>query len=165
MYRGVDSEGSFNEIIGNNIYNLAGSYYEGNDGTDGGEYGIHASYDNTIINNTIHDSKITGSAIYVTVNCTAYGNVIQNISGEHAFEFSSSASNTLVKDNFINMTSGNGMYIRGNMTNVKVFDNDIYTPQGTAIIVKVLSKAKIPDFIYIENNRIFDCNRTAINFA
>ena len=165
MYRGVDSEGSFNEIIGNDIYNLAGSYYEGNDGTDGGEYGIHASYENTIINNTIHDSKITGSAIYVTVNCTAYGNVIQNISGEHAFEFSSSASNTLVKDNFINMTSGNGMYIRGNMTNVKVFDNDIYTPQGTAIIVKVLSKAKIPDFIYIENNRIFDCNRTAINFA
>ena len=165
MYRGVDSEGSFNEIIGNDIYNLAGSYYEGNNGTDGGEYGIHASYDNTIINNTIHDSKITGSAIYVTVNCTAYGNVIQNISGEHAFEFSISASNALVKDNFINMTSGNGMYIRGNMTNVTVSDNDIYTPQGTAIIVKVLSKAKIPDFIYIENNRIFDCNGTAINFA
>ena len=165
MYRGVDSEGSFNEIIGNDIYNLAGSYYEGNDGTDGGEYGIHASYDNTIINNTIHDSKITGSAIYVTVNCTAYGNVIQNISGEHAFEFSISASNALVKDNFINMTSGNGMYIRGNMTNVTVLDNDIYTPQGTAIIVKVLSKAKIPDFIYIENNRIFDCNGTAINFS
>ncbi|WP_405289314.1 hypothetical protein [Methanobrevibacter sp.] len=165
MYRGVDSEGSFNEIIGNNIYALAGSYYEGNNGTDGGEYGIHASYDNTIINNTIHDSKITGSAIYVTVNCTAYGNVIQNISGEHAFEFSISASNALVKDNFINMTSGNGMYVRGNMTNVTVCDNDIYTPQGTAIIVKVLSKAKIPDFIYIENNRIFDCNGTAINFA
>ena len=165
MYRGVDSEGSFNEIIGNNIYALAGSYYEGNNGTDGGEYGIHASYDNTIINNTIHDSKITGSAIYVTVNCTAYGNVIQNISGEHAFEFSISASNTLVKDNFINMTSGNGMYIRGNMTNVTVCDNDIHSPEGTAIIVKVLSKAKIPDFIYIENNRIFDCNGTAINFA
>ncbi len=165
MYRGVDSEGSFNEIIGNNIYALAGSYYEGNNGTDGGEYGIHASYDNTIINNTIHDSKITGSAIYVTVNCTAYGNVIQNISGEHAFEFSISASNALVKDNFINMTSGNGMYIRGNMTNVTVCDNDIHSPEGTAIIVKVLSKAKIPDFIYIENNRIFDCNGTAINFA
>ena len=165
MYRGVDSEGSFNEIIGNNIYALAGSYYEGNNGTDGGEYGIHASYDNTIINNTIHDSKITGSAIYVTVNCTSYGNVIQNISGEHAFEFSISASNTLVKDNFINMTSGNGMYIRGNMTNVTVCDNDIHSPEGTAIIVKVLSKAKIPDFIYIENNRIFDCNGTAINFA
>ena len=165
MYRGVDSEGSFNEIIGNNIYALAGSYYEGNNGTDGGEYGIHASYDNTIINNTIHDSKITGSAIYVTVNCTAYGNVIQNISGEHAFEFSISASNTLVKDNFINMTSGNGMYIRGNMTNVTVCDNDIHSPEGTAIIVKVLSKAKIPDLIYIENNRIFDCNGTAINFA
>ncbi|WP_296869175.1 Ig-like domain-containing protein [uncultured Methanobrevibacter sp.] len=165
MYRGVDSEGSFNEIIGNNIYDLAGSYYEGNNGTDGGEYGIHASYDNTIINNTIHDSKITGSAIYVTVNCTAYGNIIQNISGEHAFEFSISASNTLVKDNFINMTSGNGMYIRGNMTNVTVCENDIHSPEGTAIIVKVLSKAKIPDFIYIENNRIFDCNGTAINFA
>ena len=165
MYRGVDSEGSFNEIIGNNIYALAGSYYDGNNGTDGGEYGIHASYDNTIINKTIHDSKITGSAIYVTVNCTSYGNVIQNISGEHAFEFSISASNTLVKDNFINMTSGNGMYIRGNMTNVTVCDNDIHSPEGTAIIVKVLSKAKIPDFIYIENNRIFDCNGTAINFA
>ena len=165
MYRGVDSEGSFNEIIGNDIYNLAGSYYEGNDGTDGGEYGIHASYDNTIINNTIHDSKITCSAIYVTVNCTAYGNVIQNISGEHAFEFSISASNSWVYDNLINMTAGNGMYIRGNMTNVTVSDNSICTPEGTAIIIKVLSKAKIPDFIYIENNKIFDFNGIAINFA
>lgn len=165
MYRGVDSEGSFNEIIGNDIYNLAGSYYEGNNGTDGGEYGIHASYDNTIINNTIHDSKITCSAIYVTVNCTAYGNVIQNISGEHAFEFSISASNSLVYDNLINMTSGNGMYIRGNMTNVTVCDNNICTPEGTAIIIKVLSKAKIPDFIYIENNQIIDFNGTVINFA
>ena len=165
MYRGVDSEGSFNEIIGNDIYNLAGSYYEGNDGTDGGEYGIHASYDNIIINNTIHDSKITGSAIYVTVNCVAYGNVIQNISGEHAFEFSITASNALVYDNFINMTSGNGMYIRGNMTNVTVSNNDIYSPAGTAILVKMLSKVKIPNFIYIMDNRIFDFNSTAINFA
>ena len=165
MYRGVDSEGSFNEIIGNDIYNLAGSYYEGNDGTDGGEYGIHASYDNTIINNTIHDSKITGSAIYVTVNCTAYGNIIQNISGEHAFEFSISASNTLVHDNFINMTLGNGMYIRGNMTNVTVSNNAIHTPEGTAILIKMLSKIKIPDHIYLVNNQIFDFNSAAINFA
>ena len=165
MYRGVDSEGSFNEIIGNNIYNLAGSYYEGNNGTDGGEYGIHASYDNTIINNTIHDSKITGSAIYVTVNCTAIGNVIENITGEHAFEFSISASNTLVHDNFINMASGNGMYIRGNMTNVTVSNNAIHTPDGTAILIKMLSKTKIPDHIYLVNNQIFDFKNAAINFA
>ena len=46
-YRGVDSEGSFNRIIGNKIFNLSGSYYEGNNGTDGGEGGIFASYDNT----------------------------------------------------------------------------------------------------------------------
>ena len=165
MYRGVDSEGSFNEIIGNNIYNLAGSYYEGNNGTDGGEYGIHASYDNIIINNTIHDSKITGSAIYVTVNCTAIGNVIKNITGEHAFEFSVSASNTLVHDNFINMASGNGMYIRGNMTNVTVSNNAIHTPDGTAILIKMLSKTKIPDHIYLVNNQIFDFKNAAINFA
>ena len=165
MYRGVDSEGSFNEIIGNDIYNLAGSYYEGNDGTDGGEYGIHASYDNIIINNTIHDSKITGSAIYVTVNCTAIGNVIKNITGEHAFEFSISASNTLVHDNFINMASGNGMYIRGDMTNVTVSNNAIHTPEGTAILIKMLSKTKIPDHIYLINNQIFDFKNAAINFA
>ena len=165
MYRGVDSEGSFNEIIGNNIYNLAGSYYEGNNGTDGGEYGIHASYDNTIINNTIHDSKITESAIYVTVNCTAYGNIIQNISGVNAFEFSISASNTFVHDNFINMTSGNGMYIRGNMTNVTVSNNAIHSPEGTAILIKMLSRTKIPDYIYLMNNQIFDFKNAAINFA
>ena len=164
MYRGVDSEGSFNEIIGNDIYNLAGSYYEGNDGTDGGEYGIHASYCNTVINNTIHDSKITESAIYVTVNCTAYGNIIQNISGANAFEFSISASNTLVHDNFINMTSGNGMYIRGNMTNVTVFNNSIRSPEGTAILIKMLSKTKIPDHIYLLGNQIFDFKNMAINF-
>ena len=165
MYRGVDSEGSFNEIIGNDIYALAGSYYEGNNGTDGGEYGIHASYDNTIINNTIHDSKITGSAIYVAVNCTAYGNVIQNISGEHGFEFSISASNALVENNIINMSSGNGMYIRGNMTNVTVSNNIIDTKNGTAILIKKLSKAKYPDKITLMNNRILEKTKSFIDFS
>ncbi|MBQ5904479.1 MAG: hypothetical protein IIW88_01235, partial [Clostridia bacterium] len=42
------------------IFNLSGSYYEGNNGTDGGEGGIFASYNNLIANNTIYDSKITG---------------------------------------------------------------------------------------------------------
>ena len=156
MYRGVDSEGSFNEIIGNDIYNLAGSYYEGNNGTDGGEYGIHASYSNTIINNTIRDSKITEAAIYVTINCTAYGNKIYNISGRHGFEFSTTASNTLVENNFINMTLGNGIYIKGNMTNVTLTGNDIDTKNGTAILIKMLSKSKIPDNITIKNNRILE---------
>ena len=165
MYRGVDSEGSFNEIIGNDIYNLAGSYYEGNNGTDGGEYGIHASYDNTIINNTIHDSKITGSAIYVTVNCTAYGNVIQNISGEHAFEFSISASNALVQGNSINMASGNGMYIRGNMTNVTVSNNSISSKNGTAVLIKMLSKSKYPDNITIKDNLILEGTKSFIDYS
>ena len=165
MYRGVDSEGSFNQIIGNDIYNLAGSYYEGNDGTDGGEYGIHASYDNTIINNTIHDSKITCSAIYVTVNCIAYGNVIQNISGEHGFEFSTTASNTLVQDNLINMTSGNGMYIRGNMTNVTVSNNVIGSKNGTAILIKKLTSSKYPGKVIIKDNRILEGTASLIDFS
>lgn len=165
MYRGVDSEGSFNEIIGNNIYNLAGSYYEGNNGTDGGEYGIHASYDNIIINNTIHDSKITGSAIYVTVNCTAIGNVIKNITGEHAFEFSISASNTLVQGNTINMASGNGMYIRGNMTNVTVSNNSISSKNGTPVLIKMLSKSKYPDNVTIKDNLILDGTKSFIDYS
>ena len=165
MYRGVDSEGSFNEIIGNDIYNLAGSYYEGNDGTDGGEYGIHASYDNTIINNTIHDSKITGSAIYMADNCSAYGNLIQNITGEHGFEFSTSASNTVVENNFINMASGNGMYVRGNMTNVTLTNNIIDSKNGTAILIKMLSKSKYPNFIDIKGNKILDFSVNAIDFS
>lgn len=165
MYRGVDSEGSFNEIIGNNIYNLAGSYYEGNNGTDGGEYGIHASYDNTIINNTIHDSKITGSAIYVTVNCTAIGNVIKNITGEHAFEFSISASNTLVQGNTINMASGNGMYIRGNMTNVTVSNNSISSKKGTAVLIKMISKSKYPDNVTIKDNLILEGTKSFIDYS
>lgn len=165
MYRGVDSEGSFNEIIGNNIYNLAGSYYEGNDGTDGGEYGIHASYGNTVINNTIHDSKITGSAFYISVNCTAYGNRIYNISGEHGFEFSTSASNALVENNIINMTSGNGMYIRGNMTNVTLLSNVIDSKNGTAILIKMLSKSKYPDNITIKDNLILENAKAYINYS
>lgn len=165
LYRGVDSEGSFNQIIGNKIYNLVGSYYEGNNGTDGGDYGIHASYSNVIINNTIQDSKITGSAIYISVNCTALDNVIQNISGANAIEFSISGSNTLVDNNLINMTSGNGIYIRGNMTNVTLSKNIISSPDATAILIKALSKAKYPDFIIIENNMILDFNRSAIDFS
>lgn len=165
MYRGVDSEGSYNQIIGNDIYNLAGSYYEGNDGTDGGEYGIHASYDNTIINNTIHDSKITGSAIYMAVNCIAYGNIIQNISGEHGFEFSTSASHTLLENNFIGMSSGNGIYIRGNMTNVTLSNNTISSPDATAILIKMLSKSKYPDILTIKDNRILDFNKSCIDFS
>ena len=164
-YRGVDSEGSFNQIIGNNIFNLSGSYYEGNDGTDGGEGGIYASYDNLIANNTIHDSKITGTAIYAVVNATVYGNVIDNITGPNGIQFAPSASNCLIYNNAINMNTGNGIYVQGSMSNLTLSNNIISTNEGSGILIIKQTKAKYPIDVTIESNcfseNLIDC----INFS
>ena len=165
MYRGVDSEGSFNEIIGNDIYNLAGSYYEGNDGTDGGEYGISASYDNTIINNTIHDSKITGSAIFVAVNCTVEGNRIYNIQGAHGIEFAAAASNSKVCNNNVSLISGNVIFLKGTLVNVTLDNNVIGTSNGTAILIKKQTNSKYPNNITISNNILLETNNAYINYS
>lgn len=164
-YRGVDSEGSFNQIIGNNIFNLSGSYYEGNDGTDGGEGGVYASYDNLIANNTIHDSKITGTAIYAVVNATVYGNVIENITGPNGIQFAPSASNCLIYNNTINMNTGNGIYVQGSMSNLTLSNNIISTNEGSGILILKQTKAKYPTDVTIDSNcfgeNLIDC----INFT
>ncbi len=164
MFRGVDSEGSFNQIIGNNIYALAGSYYEGNNGTDGGEYGIHASYDNIIINNTIHDCKITGAAIYVAVNNTVEGNQIYNIQGEHGIELGFTASNSLVYNNSISLISGNGIFLKGTLVNTSLDSNIIATENGTAILIKKQTNSKNPDNITISNNVLLEINKAFIDY-
>ncbi len=164
MFRGVDSEGSFNNIIGNNIYDLAGSYYEGNNGTDGGEYGIHASYNNTIINNTIHDCKITGAGIYVALNNTVEGNLIYNIQGEHGIELGFTSSNSSIINNNISLISGNGIFLKGTLVNVTIDNNIIGTENGTAILIKKQTNSKNPDNITILNNILLEINDAFIDY-
>ena len=163
-YRGVDSEGSFNIIVGNRIFNLSGSYYEGNDGTDGGEGGIFASYNNVIINNTIYDSKITGPAIYAVVNTTIIGNTIQNITGPNGIQFALTASNCLIHNNTINMANGTCIYVKGNMSNLTLSNNIISSPNGTGILIVKQTRAKYPVDVTILNNYLLENLEDYINY-
>ena len=157
-YRGVDSEGSFNLIVGNKIFNLSGSYYEGNNGTDGGEGGIFASYDNIIINNTIYDSKITGPAIYAVVNTTVIGNVVRNITGPNGLQFALTASNCLIENNTIQMNDGNAIYVKGNMSNLTLSKNILSAKNGTGILIQKQTRAKFPvDVNIMDNIFLEDC--------
>ena len=164
-YRGVDSEGSFNRIIGNKIFNLSGSYYEGNNGTDGGEGGIFASYDNTIINNTIYDSKITGTVIYAVVNTTVIGNVIQNITGPIGIQFALTASNCLIHNNTISMNEGNCIQVKGNMTNLTLSNNIISNRDGKGILILKQTRAKFPVDVTIANNTFLEGLNDYINYT
>ena len=163
-YRGVDSEGSFNQIIGNRIFNLSGSYYEGNNGTDGGEGGIFASYNNVIINNTIYDSKVTGPAIYAVVNTTVIGNVIENISGPNGIQFAITASNCLIHNNTINMNEGYCIQVKGNMSNLTISNNIISNKNGTGIIILKQTRAKYPIDVTILNNCFLENLNDYINY-
>ncbi|WP_297982910.1 right-handed parallel beta-helix repeat-containing protein [uncultured Methanobrevibacter sp.] len=165
MYRGVDSEGSFNNIIGNIIFNLTGGYFEGNDGTEGGDYGIHASYDNLIANNTVFNSKLTGSAIYLMPNNTAYGNIVYNISGRSGIEFNYYASNCDVYDNLIYMARGNGIYVFGRMSNLTVSSNIVGSLDSEAILFKRQSNSKYPNNSSVFDNSIFSFSNSAIDIS
>ena len=164
-YRGVDSEGSFNQIIGNKIFNLSGSYYEGNNGTDGGEGGIFASYNNLIANNTIYDSKITGPAIYAVVNTTVYGNVIENITGPNGIQFALTASNCRVYNNTISMKNGTCIIVKGNMTNLTLSNNIISTNNGSGILILKQTRAKFPVDVTIDSNCFLENLRDCINYT
>lgn len=164
-YRGVDSEGSFNFIAGNKIFNLSGSYYEGNNGTDGGEGGIFASYDNVIINNTIYDSKITGPAIYAVVNTTVIGNVVRNITGPNGLQFSLTASNCLIENNTFDMNDGNAIYVKGSMNNLTLANNIISAKNGTGIMIQKQTRTKFPIDVTIENNIFLEDSIDYINYA
>ena len=163
-YRGVDSEGSFNQIIGNKIFNLSGSYYEGNNGTDGGEGGIFASYDNIIVNNTIYDSKITGPAIYAVVNTTVCGNTINNITGPNGIQFALSASNCLIHNNTINMNEGTAILVKGNMSNLTLSNNVISAKNGSGILIQKQTRAKFPVDVTIVNNYLLEDLAEYINY-
>ena len=164
-YRGVDSEGSFNLIVGNKIFNLSGSYYEGNNGTDGGEGGIFASYDNIIINNTIYDSKITGPAIYAVVNTTVIGNVVKNITGPNGIQFALTASNCLIENNTIDMNDGNAIYVKGNMSNLTLSKNILSAKNGTGILIQKQTRAKFPVDVTIIDNIFLEDSIDYINYA
>ena len=164
VYRGVDSEGSFNLIAGNKIFNLSGSYYEGNNGTDGGEGGIFASYDNIIINNTIYDSKITGPAIYAVVNTTVIGNVVKNITGPNGLQFALTASNCLIENNTFDMNDGNAIYVKGNMTNLTLSKNILSAKNGTGILIQKQTRAKFPVDVAIIDNIFLEDSIDYINY-
>ncbi|MBO7518550.1 MAG: right-handed parallel beta-helix repeat-containing protein, partial [Methanobrevibacter sp.] len=164
-YRGVDSEGSFNLIVGNKIFNLSGSYYEGNNGTDGGEGGIFASYDNIIINNTIYDSKITGPAIYAVVNTTVIGNVVKNITGPNGLQFALTASNCLIENNTFDMNDGNAIYVKGNMTNLTLSNNILSAKNGTGILIQKQTRAKFPVDVTIIDNIFLEDSIDYLNYA
>lgn len=160
VYRGIDSEGSFNIIVGNIIFNLTGGYFEGNDGTEGGDYGIHASYSNILANNTIFDSKLTGSAIYLMPNNTAYGNIIYNISGKSGLEFNYYADNCNVSGNIIDVPLSNPIYVFGRMNNLTIENNVISSNNASGIVIKKQSNSKYPTNVTISDNLIMNYLRT-----
>ena len=160
VYRGIDSEGSFNILAGNIIFNLTGGYFEGNDGTEGGDYGIHASYSNIVANNTIFDSKLTGSAIYLMPNNTAYGNIVYNISGKSGLEFNYYADNCNVYGNIIDVPLSNPIYVFGRMNNLTIENNVISSNNASGIVIKKQSNSKYPTNVTISNNFIMNYLRT-----
>ncbi|ADC47909.1 adhesin-like protein [Methanobrevibacter ruminantium M1] len=160
VYRGIDSEGSFNILAGNIIFNLTGGYFEGNDGTEGGDYGIHASYDNIVANNTIFNSKLTGSAIYLMPNNTAYGNIVYNISGHNGLEFNYYADNCKVYNNIIDVPVESPIYVFGRMNNLLIENNILTSVDSSSILVKKQSNSKYPTDVTIRNNLIMGYSKT-----
>lgn len=159
VYRGISTDGNYNEIIGNVIFNITGGYYEGNDGTQGGEYAIVGNLGSLIANNTVYDSKFNdaGSAIYVGPNNNVYGNNL-TVTDSNAIIIHASSSNVNIHDNIINTKSGKGIYTLGHMNNVTIMSNIITSESGIGIQIKKQSNSKYPKNVYIVNNYILTSN-------
>ncbi|MCQ2977534.1 MAG: Ig-like domain-containing protein [archaeon] len=156
VFRGIScgDDAVNNTIVGNIIFNITGGYYEGNDGTEGGEYGILGVPNSLIANNTIYGSSLTGGAIAVSSGSTVYGNIISVGRSDKGIVMSQVSNNTNIYENIINTNSGTGLYALTYMSNVTINNNVINSNNGTGIHIKRASKDKLPSNILISNNYI-----------
>ena len=160
-FRGVSATASGNQIIGNTIHNIHGSYYSQATEEDGADFGIYAASNSVVKNNTIYDcnfkldSTIKGGAIHVAKNSIVSGNVVRNCAG---MGVNVGGNNVSITDNSLNVTA-NGVYIFGAISDVNIESNIIDSADESAIQIEKQSRNLFPHDIIIQNNTLYSTSK------
>ena len=164
-YRGVSTAGSGNTIIDNMIVNLTGADYNHPGVESGGEYGIVASYNSYVCNNTIVNAKVisTGAGITAIDNSVVENNWVNvTLKGRGIV---GGGNNVVIRSNVIFTESGSGVYESGEDTGLLVDGNNITSVSGVGILIEKLSSKRMPKNVTVINNRISTSNKYAIDVA
>ena len=166
-FRGISSDGAFNQIIGNNISNIHGTYYSQGTTEQGGDFAIYATVGCLIKDNLIQDCILYGSdsfggihsAIAAGKDSNVTNNIIKNIEGLGA-RLDGNGINFY--SNVLNVTSY-GIYIEGDVGNVKISNNNISTKKTNNIKLVKISRVKKPHDITIINNILYNLGAVPIS--
>ena len=166
-FRGISSDGAFNQIIGNNISNIHGTYYSQGTTEQGGDFAIYATVGCLIKDNLIQDCICTGSdstggthsVIRVGRDSNVTNNTLKNIEGMGAIL---EGNNINFIGNDLNITSY-GVYICGDIYNVVISENNISTKKKNNIKLEKASRVKIPHDFTIINNVLYNLGAVPIS--
>ena len=164
-YRGVSTAGNGNIIIGNLIINVTGADFNHPGIESGGEYGIVASYNSYVANNTIVNAKIisTGAGITAIDNSIVENNYV-DVNGKGR-GIVGGGSNVIIRDNVINTASGSGVYEKDEGSGLLVENNNITSVSGVGILIEQESPKRMPKNVTIIGNIISTGNKYAIDAA
>ena len=164
-YRGVSTANSGNVITGNMIINLTGADYNHPGVETGGEYGIVASYNSLVANNTIIGAKVisTGAGITAIDNSIVENNWVGVT--EKGRGIVGSGSNVIIRNNVIFTESGSGVYEKDEGSGLLVENNTITSDSGVGILIEKLSSKRMPKEVTIIGNNITTNNKYAIDAA
>ncbi|MBQ6099758.1 MAG: right-handed parallel beta-helix repeat-containing protein [Methanobrevibacter sp.] len=164
-YRGVSTADSGNTIINNYIINITGADYNHPGVETGGEYGIVASYNSYVANNTIIGSKIisTGAGITAIDNSIVENNWVNvTLKGRGIV---GGGNNVIIRNNVIFTVSGSGIYQSGEDSGLIIDNNNITSDSGVGILIEKLSSKRMPKNVTVTNNVISTSNKYAIDVA
>ncbi len=163
-YRGISATGIGNMIISNKIINITGADFNNPGVVVGGEYGIASSYYSIIINNTVENAIIVGtaSAISTLDNSTVENNTV-NVILSRGIGITPYGNNVTVKNNNIITYSGSGIYYKSAGSDLKVIGNNITSQSGVGILIQKVNSKKLPNNVTITNNYISTNNNYAID--
>lgn len=164
-YRGVSTANSGNTIVDNMIVNITGADFNHPNVESGGEYGIVASYNSYVANNTITGAKLisTGAGITAIDNSIVENNFVNvSLKGRG---IAAGGSNVIIRNNVIYTVSGSGIYESGDDAGIFVDSNNITSLSGVGILFEQLSQTRMPKNVTVTNNIISTKNRYAIDAA
>ncbi len=162
-YRGVSTSEIGNTIVDNMIVNITGADFNHPDVESGGEYGIVASYNSYVANNTITGAKLisTGAGITAIDNSIVENNFVNvSLKGRGIV---AGGSNVIIRNNVIYTASGSGIYQKGEDTGLYVDGNNITSVSGVGILIEKESLKKMPKNVTVVNNIISTGNKYAID--
>ncbi|MBR0471068.1 MAG: right-handed parallel beta-helix repeat-containing protein, partial [Methanosphaera sp.] len=161
-YRGISTESTGNNISGNIVHDIKGTWYSGDTEEDGGDNAIRALGNSIVKHNIVYNCHIKsgGSAVFVGGDSLVYNNSINNIEGNGVYL---AQNNINFTNNTLNNISNYGLYVQGAYTNITISNNFINSTDYCIALLKT-KKTLYPFDLVIDSNKLYTEKNTAIYY-